>query len=153
MRFPYPTYGSTGRHPLFMFQDYQISPGALGAFGAYISNTSIIRDFMIILSQSPMISTLWITLEIGISIKYGGGFAQLVPDKTHSWSRAKQVAYSLALGVWLECGVLDPLRELKNVECAIVNARSLGHNGGDLFVVLQKKYADIVEQLEDDIES
>lgn len=80
-----------------------------------------------------MISTLWVMLEIRISIKYGRGFAQLVPNKIHSRSRAKEIADSFALGVWLECGVLDLLRELKNVECAILDVRSPGHNGGDSF--------------------
>jgi hypothetical protein len=50
-------------------------------------------------------------------------------------------------------GPWDPSKELKNMVCAIVNVRSPGYKGDDSWTVLLKKYVDIVEQLEDDIES
>jgi hypothetical protein len=101
-----------------------------------------------ILFQFPVISTLRITLDIGISLHYAGPASVLVDDKLGPWCRTRSYwEFGSSVGPW------DPSKELKNMVCAIVNVRSPGYKGDDSWTVLLKKYVDIVEQLEDDIES
>lgn len=64
--------------------------------------------------------------------------------------RRQRVADSVAVGIWLESGVLDPLRRLKNVDCALLNLRCPTDNS---FATLLPKYAAMAELLEDDIEA
>ncbi|KAN0091825.1 hypothetical protein V8E51_017672 [Hyaloscypha variabilis] len=94
----------------------------LESLTADICSTTLIRDAVTLLSHSASLSILWITLDI------------------HAKNRE----------IWLECGVLDPLKELTNVECAILSVRCPTEG---CFVTLQPRYAAIAERLEEDIES
>jgi len=114
------------------------------SFAADTCSTSLIRDFVTLLSHSPAISALWITLDIVAWATYrshAGEEIQCLLQKTANMKAAE---------IWLECGVLDPLKELTNVECAILNVRCPTEG---CFATLQPEYAAIAEKLEEDIES
>lgn len=147
MYFPDPVF--TGRHASFPVDlDYSIAPPYLDAFAKHISSTKIIRDFVTVISQASLISTLWITLDIEVLVEPARSACRPVEFPV----KAREVANKKAVEIWLECGVLDPLKKLKNVKYAIVNVMDFGSRpGSNSFAVLEQKYAEIVEKLEEDI--
>jgi hypothetical protein len=122
----------------------EIPHSELETYAAHISSTMLIRDFVTLLKHSSLISTLWITLDIFVS---NLGLRSRDDDRERSLQKAANMK---AAEIWLECGVLDPLRELTNVECAILNVRYPTEGS---YATLRPKYAAIAEQLEDDIEA
>ncbi|KAE9367099.1 hypothetical protein N431DRAFT_306260, partial [Stipitochalara longipes BDJ] len=121
-----------------------IPPSELKSLASDICSMTLIHDFVTLLSHSPSLSILWITLDTSASgIQMG-----LLRDDERDRILCKVVNMKAA-EICLECGVLDPLKELRNVECAILNVRCPTE---DCFATLQPKYAAIAEKLEEEIE-
>jgi hypothetical protein len=116
----------------------------LESLTADICSTTLIRDAVTLLSHSASLSILWITLDIHAKnreVRYPNEERERISQNVSNMKAAE---------IWLECGVLDPLKELTNVECAILSVRCPTEG---CFVTLQPKHAAIAEQLEEDIES
>ena len=74
----------------------QIPPQELEAFTAEALSTHLIRDFVKLLSHSPSIFILWITLDIR-----AWPVAQFVGEERR---RLQKLADFKAAEIWLECG-------------------------------------------------
>jgi hypothetical protein len=122
-------------------------------FERVLRRTTVFRDLNIILSHSPTIKHLLVAVKVAVRADWAGvNDPQLRSDPEvyqQQWESAVKVVDRKALGIFLDSGIIEPLRSLSNVE----NFRAsilLGWRPEE--GELEQKSRELVEGLRRDIE-
>jgi hypothetical protein len=89
-------------------------------FDRVLRQTSLFQDLKVILSNSPAIKHLLVIVKIAVRADWAGVYdPQLRSDPLayqHQWGSAVKVVDRKALEIFLDSGIIEPLRSLCNVE-------------------------------------
>ena len=89
-------------------------------FGRVLRQTSLFRDLKVILSHSPTIKHLLVVVKVAVRADWTGVYdPQLRSDPLayqQQWGSAVKVVGRKALEIFLDSGIIEPLRSLCNVE-------------------------------------
>lgn len=127
-------------------------------FTTLMEKSTIIRNFVTIISRLPLITSLEFDLDVEISPDYDSEIDDLDADINENEDEDEEtmvdnviaVANARATEMILECGFLDPLRELANVRKLRLQIVTLDKKCEPM--QLRPKYASIVESIKEAIE-
>jgi hypothetical protein len=114
---------------LFILPDLTIMPESCFDFEKFLRRTNIFRDPADILSNTPRLQTLHILLYIVAQANWDDS---LEYDYTNSsdlcvpLDKCWFAVDTKAAEIFIESGIMDPLRKLTNVDLAIIDAYSAG---------------------------
>lgn len=114
-------------------------------FSLFIRRTKVFRDFATVISNSSGLSVLRIALKINGSPNFDMDFDDDSNDALESEAVYFEFADKRAKELFLQSGVMDPLRCLCNVQTAIIEF--------DRYDGMSKEYEDIMRNLAVDIET
>jgi hypothetical protein len=135
---------------LFILPDLTIMPESCFDLGNFLRRTNIFRDLADILSNTPRLRTLYILLYIVAQANWDDSLGYDHTDSSDLCVPPDKRWFAVdtkAAEIFIESGIMDPLRKLTNVDLAIIDAYSAW---GDL--MLPQKVAKLRKRLEDDIE-
>jgi hypothetical protein len=131
--------------PMWIDSELNIKPEHRVKFSKFLRRTRIIRDFITLISNSPRIGELYITLSIRAMPGYNEDLHNADGDLPEFYFMAVDTR---AVEIFLECGVMDPLRDLTNIDVALLDVIR-PWDGEDQ--ELQPKYQRLLDELEFDI--
>lgn len=125
----------------FVDKDFAVSSEDGVNFRAFLRATRSMRNLAQLLSMNPVIRRLKYNLYIEPDIgRDAGNFAQ--QQAVESYNQKSGVAYERSIEIFLGAGMLDPLRELSNVETFQFVVHALDDQ--DKALKLQRKQAAMV---------
>ena len=139
---------------LYIDEHFHTSPNDEAKLISFMKRTRTVENFVSLLATLPRVRHLSLTLVI--EVRPHMDFALDSDDEdeeTHRLNFEKMaVANERATELFLECGMLDPLRKLSNVENFEFEVQSESRNDDLDFMVLKPKHARMAQDLKEAIE-
>ncbi len=141
----------------FVNDDMSVHPAIEASFITLIKKSLVIQDFAKLISQSPLITHLEFDLDVEIESLPNINLDEVSLDSDEETEadiiigKTEAVANARATELFLECGILDPLRSLLNIRDLHLRIMTMGQDGKPM--ELQAKHAGMVQNLKETVEN
>ena len=140
---------------LYVDEDFHTSPNDEAKLISFMKRTRTVENFVSLLATLPRLRRLILRLAIQVKHQMGVDPDDEEDDEADSVDFEKMdVANERATELFIECGMLDPLRKLSNVQNfdIKVQTKACKSDGYRDIMVLKPKHASIIQDLKDAIE-